>query len=317
MSFIAKIAKKADKEQLNAFSYYLCNMRRFFLFISVLLPVAVLCACSEEPVTYLPQGQRIPQWLELPEASFSGNVDFYTHDCNLNGRRVRNYSFCWDYSARVSRWVAYPLDKSYLGNVKKYDGWRYDPLVPAAKQPFLISGYMEGNRGSYDRGLQLPNSHRSANGDLIETTFYSTNMVPLYKVNGEGVWAQLEKRIRSWAEKSDTLYVVSGCVTKGAEYFVYDFDRNKVTVPVAIYKAVLRYKKDSANNNGGYMGIAFWYDYKDTVESFSRKESMSIAELEKKLGYQLFVNLPAVTGETVAQQIKNENPGRVGWWWLY
>ena len=109
--------------------------------------------------------------------------------------------------------------------------------------------------------------------------------------------------------------MVTGWVVDGAQYYAIDRSGNKITVPTAYFKAVLRYKKDSTVGQNGYMGAAFWYDHEKYPQTFSKQESMSIAELEKKLGYGLFVNLPELTDATVASNVKNEKPSTVNWWW--
>ena len=38
-------------------------------------------------------------------------------------------------------------------------------------------------------------------------------------------------------------------------------------------------------------------------------------DLEKKLGYKLFVNLEKKVGAETYKQIKEENPATVSWWW--
>jgi hypothetical protein len=43
--------------------------------------------------------------------------------------------------------------------------------------------------------------------------------------------------------------------------------------------------------------------------------SMSISDLEKKLGYGLFVNLTDKVDAATAKKIKDENPSTVSWWW--
>jgi len=63
------------------------------------------------------------------------------------------------------------------------------------------------------------------------------------------------------------------------------------------------------------MGAAFWYNHEGYPQTFSKKESMSIADLENKLGYELFVNLPKVAGQDVAANIKEEKPDTNSWWW--
>lgn len=273
---------------------------------------------GQVPGGEIPGGQvsvALPKWLELPETSDSDGLDFFAHDCTLSTRKVRNYAFYWNYTARVAHWVAYPLTNAYMGSSGRSEEWGYDPLLPASKQQNVSGGYQEGNHGWYARGHQLPSADRTANKTLNASTFYGTNMTPQNNDFNSGVWAALEGKVRSWASSSDTLYVVTGCVVDGAKYYVLDRSGNKITVPTAYFKAVLRYKKDSTVGQNGYMGAAFWYDHEKYPQTFSKQESMSIADLEEKLGYGLFVNLPGVTDATVASKVKNENPSTVNWWW--
>ena len=290
-------------------------MRRPFLFISILCTVIFLSACTEKHTTTGRPETVIPQWLELPATSASDGLDFFSRSCNLNGKALRNYSYYWDYSSRVSHWVAYPLCGDYLGNSGRSEAWGYDPLLPAAKQSNVSGGFKEGNNGWYARGHQLPSEDRTANDILNSTTFYSTNIVPMDNDFNGGVWYTLEKRVRSWALASDTLYVVTGCVVEGAKYYVYDRSNEKITAPTAFFKAVLRYTKDVTSGHNGFMGAAFWYNHEGYPQTFSKNESMSIAELENKLGYELFVNLPKVAGQDVAANIKEEKPSTNSWWW--
>ncbi|MBR3287516.1 MAG: DNA/RNA non-specific endonuclease [Bacteroidales bacterium] len=295
-------------------------MRRIFHFVSLLLPVALLLACSDEETTPDQQDSAmpttvVPSWLELPATSVDDGLEFFSRKCSLVGENVRNYSFYWDYSARVSHWVAYPLCSAYLGSSQRTEAWGYDPLMPAEKQQNVSGGYREGDNGWYARGLQLPAEDRTADLNLNATTFYGTNCVPVDNDFYSWVWHTLETKVRAWATNSDTLYVVSGCVVEGAKHYIVDRSGHKITVPSALYKAVLRYKKDAEEGCRSYMGVAFWYDTEHRYNQFSQNDAMSISKLESKLGYSLFVNLPKVVGEAVAATIKDENPASVGWWW--
>ena len=254
-------------------------------------------------------------WLELPETSPADGLDFFSRSCEIGGKTVRNYSFYWDYANRVSHWVAYPLCGMYLGSSGRSEAWGFDPLLPAAKQQNVSGGYKEGDNGWYSRGHQLPSADRTASFTLNASTFYGTNMTPQDNDFNGGVWVALEGKVRDWAGRSDTLYVVTGCVTEGATHYVYDRSNAKVTVPAAYYKAVLRYSKNSTLGRNGFMAAAFWYDHEGFPRIFSSSQSLSVAALEQKLGYKLFVNLPAKVGESTAAAIKSENPASVNWWW--
>lgn len=259
-------------------------------------------------------------WMELP--AIPEGMDAFTHSMTVGSVSTRNYSFLWDYDNLVAPWVAYPLCKWNIGNnIKRTNAWGLDPLLPEGKQPVLYRGFSKGNNGWYARGHQIPSADRLTSYESNSMTFYGTNMTPQIQdgFNGD-IWATLEGKVRSWANSSDTLYVVTGCVIdyKDGETVKYALDNNgkKVTVPTAYYKAVLRYMKNSTVGYSGYSACAVWLDHKVySTKNIDSKYSMSVKDLEKKVGMDFFVNLPAVVGEEMAAKIESENPSKVSWWW--
>lgn len=259
-------------------------------------------------------------WMELP--AIPEGMDAFTHSMTVGSVSTRNYSFLWDYDNLVAPWVAYPLCKWNIGNnIKRTNAWGLDPLLPEGKQPVLYRGFSKGNNGWYARGHQIPSADRLTSYESNSMTFYGTNMTPQIQdgFNGD-IWATLEGKVRSWANSSDTLYVVTGCVIdyKDGETVKYALDNNgkKVTVPTAYYKVVLRYMKNSTVGYSGYSACAVWLDHKVySTKNIDSKYSMSVKDLEKKVGMDFFVNLPAVVGEEMAAKIESENPSKVSWWW--
>lgn len=259
-------------------------------------------------------------WLELP--SVPAGTDFFAHSMTIGSVKTRNYSFIWDYDNLVAPWVAYPLCKwNMASNVKRTNAWALDPLLPESKQPVLYRGFSKGNNGWYARGHQIPSADRLTSYESNAMTFYGTNMTPQIQEGFNGdIWATLEGMVRSWANKSDTLYVVTGCVIdyKDGETVKYAVDNNgkKVTVPTAYYKVVLRYMKNSTVGYSGYSACAVWLDHKVySTKTIDYSYSMSVDDLEEKLGIDFFVNLPAKVGEDVAARIEAEEPKSVAWWW--
>ena len=259
-------------------------------------------------------------WMELP--AIPEGMDAFTHSMTVGSVSTRNYSFLWDYDNLVAPWVAYPLCKWNMAkNVKRTNAWALDPLLPESKQPVLYRGFSKGNNGWYARGHQIPSADRLTSYESNAMTFYGTNMTPQIQEGFNGdIWETLEGMVRSWANKSDTLYVVTGCVIdyKDGETVKYALDNNgkKVTVPTAYYKAVLRYMKSSTFGYSGYSACAVWLDHKVySSSSISSSYSMSVDDLEKKTGIDFFVNLPAVVGEEMAAKIESEDPSKVSWWW--
>ena len=259
-------------------------------------------------------------WLELP--SVPAGTDFFTHSMTIGSVKTRNYSFIWDYDNLVAPWVAYPLCKwNMASNVKRTNAWALDPLLPESKQPVLYRGFSKGNNGWYARGHQIPSADRLTSYESNAMTFYGTNMTPQIQEGFNGdIWATLEGMVRSWANKSDTLYVVTGCVIdyKDGETVKYALDNNgkKVTVPTAYYKAVLRYMKSSTFGYSGYSACAVWLDHKVySTKTIDSSYSMSVDDLEKRLNIDFFVNLPAKVGEETTARIEAEDPKDVAWWW--
>lgn len=259
-------------------------------------------------------------WLELP--SVPAGTDFFAHSMTIGSVKTRNYSFIWDYDNLVAPWVAYPLCKWNMAkNVKRTNAWALDPLLPESKQPVLYRGFSKGNNGWYARGHQIPSADRLTSYESNAMTFYGTNMTPQIQEGFNGdIWETLEGMVRSWANKSDTLYVVTGCVIdyKDGETVKYAVDNygKKVTVPTAYYKVVLRYMKNSTVGYSGYSACAVWLDHKVySTKTIDSSYSMSVDDLEKRLNIDFFVNLPAKVGEETTAKIEAEEPKDVAWWW--
>ena len=298
------------------------EMKKLLSFVSAF--VFVLAACDKQAgqttdVPGAPPVQLVPHWLELPETSSFDGLDFFSHNAIRDGQSLRNWSFYWDYGNRLSAWVAYPLYKSIFTGASRSEAWGFDPLLPGSKQQNAVGEYKNTNDDIwYSRGQLLPSSDR-AGQELNRTTFYCTNTVPRDHDLDVKIQEILESRIRSWANTSDTCYVVSGCTTKGARYYVTDRSGNKVTVPTAFFKAVLRYSRNTTVGTDGYCAIAFFveHDPKQSYEYLNnvRNNCISVKSLEDKLGYQLFVNLEEVLGQEKATAVKAENPKDNSWWW--
>ena len=251
-------------------------------------------------------------WMELPETRDDDALNFFWHNMTVGSYTGRNYSFYWDYTHLVSRWVAYPLNNGLRSSGSRSDFWGLDPLLPASRQPVVTSTF----RGGWARGHQIPSADRLSYNANVQT-FYGTNMTPQdYNFNGE-IWARLEDKVRSWASRSDTLYVVTGCVVDGDVSWTTDVEGKKVAIPKAYYKAVLSLNR-SSSENGGYRGCAVYLEHTHNPnETVARNHSsvMSIRELEAKTGVNFFVNLPAAIGADAAAAVETENPNSVSWWW--
>ena len=247
-------------------------------------------------------------WLELP-AMDNPNLGYYTHSFKMNGKTYRNYSFGWSQKDRVALWVAYPLCKLYTnGSAGRTNAWALDPLLGEdSAAPF--GGYA----GDYARGHQLPSADRQCCYEANAQTFYGTNMTPQLNAHNEKIWADLEGKVRGYANTSDTTYVVTGVMVSASSEIQRDSYGNKVTVPDAYFKAVLKYSKSSTL--GAWNAAAFYLEHRAYSGSVSKEHSMSIDELEEMTGIDFFVNLPAKIGEDQAAKLEAADPANSSVWW--
>lgn len=247
-------------------------------------------------------------WLELP-AMDDPALGYYSHSFQMGGKTYRNYSFGWSQKDRVALWVAYPLCKFYTnGSAGRTNAWALDPLLGEdSAAPF--GGYA----GSYARGHQIPSADRQCCYDANAQTFYGTNMTPQLNDHNEGIWADLEGKVRGWADTSDTTYVVTGVTVSASSKKERDSYGNSVTIPDAYFKAVLKYNK--ASTFAPWAAAAFYLEHRAYSGNISKSHSMSIDELEEITGIDFFVNLPAKVGEEQAAKLEAADPASSSAWW--
>ena len=234
----------------------------------------------------------VANWLELPAVKAEEGKAFFSHNMVWKDYSVRNYSFWYDLENRVALWAAYPLVQGHISGVKRTDKWDYDPLVPRRYQGDVSRSY-----AGWDRGHQVPSADRLCNVAANEQTFYYTNITPQNANLNQGIWEKCEEFVRNQLNglsASDTLYVVTGCVlrTESGETIQYTNDAvgKPVAVPKAYFKVVLKYKAGAAN--GGYSAIGFWFENRSYGnETMSRNYAFSVDEIEKRTGFDFFVNL--------------------------
>lgn len=247
-------------------------------------------------------------WMELPSMD-DPNLGYYSHSFKMGSKTYRNYTFGWSQKDLVAIWVAYPLCRLYTnGSVGRTNAWAYDPLLGKnSSAPF--SGYGE----ELARGHQLPSADRQCCYEANAQTFYGTNMTPQLNDHNEKIWADLESKVRGYANTSDTTYVVTGVILDDSSRITYDSDHRPMTVPSAYFKAVLKYNESSTQ--GAWNAAAFYLEHKAYSGNVTRSHSMSVDRLEDLTGIDFFVNLPAKVGKEQADRIEAADPSNVALWW--
>ena len=243
-------------------------------------------------------------WMELPAVEDEEGRAFIYHTAEVDGQQKRNYSMLYDAAGRIALWVAYPLCGDYIGSGRT-DAWGYDPKIPDEYEPLLNHGWPE--RG-FDRGHQIPSGSRNANTAMNRQTFYYTNMTAQVSRFNQGLWANLENRVRGFVSVCDTLYVVTGPIFDSGEpeRWTEDNAGNPVAVPDGYFKAVLSYSVSSS----AYYSVAFVYDNEEYSRSNPTASDMcSVSEVEAITGFTFFNNLPRSIASSVKAQCEPDRWG--------
>ena len=229
------------------------------------------------------------RYTEIPKLSHIENTIFITHYLPEDDKRnIRNYSILYDTIQKIAYWVAYPLHSTYLGNSGRTEAWNFDPLVAQHLQPRAHRGIQ-----GFDRGHQLPSADRTYSREGNATTFYFTNMTAQNASLNRGVWETLERTVRSWVARCDTLYVVTGTMINNEIQYALDNNGQNMAIPDYYYKAIAQKRGEN------YYTIAYKIANAAPDNRNIDAYQMTVTELENKTGFIFFPVLPTSAKDTV------------------
>ncbi len=168
-----------------------------------------------------------------------GIVYAQTYDPGLPDSRiiVRHFAYTLEYDEEheQARWVEYRLTAEMThGPWKSCDHFRADPMIltgSAEPEDYTKSGY--------DKGHLAPAADMAWDSTAMCESFYMSNMSPQTPSFNRGVWKRLEDQVRTWAEESDTLWIVTGPVLRDS---LPTIGTHHVSVPEFFYKVILGVK---------------------------------------------------------------------------
>ena len=288
------------------------------------LSILALAALSIVTVPVCAQTMKTEPWLEVPETErpLSTNIIRTASMSDpVTGKTTRNFTYAYAPAEGLSLWVAYPLNRGLIGQGSRTDAWDYDPDLPKEIQRVIYKSYgMSSNEYEhFDRGHQIPSADR-LQAKANRRTFAFTNIAPQDPTFNGGLWNDFEQRVRSWAKRSDTLYVVTGVMLE-SEKTVADNLGNAVKVPSHFWKAVLRRNTDKRGKVHWSMCAVVLpntprrsYGFKDAGPVLM-KESCAISTLERYTGLKFFPELEKIVGKEEYRKLKTEDPADEAWWW--
>ena len=189
------------------------------------------------------------------------------------------YTLSYSEAHEQAEWVAYTLNKNDIVNTnRKRPYFIIDPKVPTAS-----AHWRSYKNSGYDRGHLCPAGDRKLTRALFDETFYTSNISPQRHDFNAGIWNTLEQKVRWWATKYNSLYVITGGVLKQGGLATIGAD--KVSVPQYFYKIVVSY------DNSKLKAIAFLLPHKDSNTPLYQFV-VSIDRLEELTGIDFFEHLP-------------------------
>ncbi|KQV82377.1 endonuclease [Massilia sp. Root351] len=182
---------------------------------------------------------------------------------------------------RTPLWSAEHLTSGNVEQARELDrenSFHPEPRLPRSERAEL-SDYA---RSGFDRG------HMAPNGDMPDRatqrdSFTLANMVPQDADNNRQVWAAIEQAVRKLAKKEGDLYVITGPAFLGSELRKV----GNVLAPSHLYKVVYSPRQRA--------GAAYFVENKADVNYVT----MSVAQLEAKIGIDLLPSLSARQKETM------------------
>lgn len=154
----------------------------------------------------------------------------------------RGYVLAFDADTRDPDWVMERLTPADLvGTAKRSNAFKQDPVVKGAD-----AGNWDYAGLGYDRGHQAPAGDARFDQDVMNESFFFSNMAPQIGIGfNRGAWKYLEENVRSWVSCAGhrDVYVFTGPI--------YDphgkkIGRDSVAVPASFFKIVYDAQTDRA-----------------------------------------------------------------------
>ena len=202
--------------------------------------------------------------------------------------RREGYTASYNVQNRIPNWVAWHLTASHTNGRYKRNTMVFhedeDVREPRATD-------VDYRSSGYDRGHMCPSGDNKWSKTAQDQSFLFTNICPQRHNLNVGAWNDVEIQCREWAKRYGDLYIVCGPVLYNQQHRT--IGRNRVVVPEAFFKVVLRKtgRSASSRSQGGYAAIGFVYENRGASRDMSRFVK-SIDEVELLTGLDFFSALP-------------------------
>lgn len=272
------------------------------------------------------------RWAELPSNFETPSSDQFVHTTWTTtvsgGKRVRNYTYCYDTRRHNPVWVAYPHHRCYLeGSGRSDEPWAADPALPESQQAkiypssagdvyqYWVADLVTGRYGSgyWSRGHLCMSRERPGKGLGINMqTFRPTNIAPQAAEPSPfgKIWANIEEAVSGGTIPADTLYIVAGCYYENDGWVQKDASNNGAlsslskdcVMPTHQFKMAVRKKTVQVGKPiqectaDELETIAFWVETLTTSTATEKSQLgrfiVPISEIESKMRMKFFPGIP-------------------------
>jgi endonuclease G len=223
---------------------------------------------------------QLPESLEIPFCALKNKKSDHEF------RQFSYYSICYRESYEEAEWSAYKLPRENLEkNSTRTDDFRADGEIST------FSATPADYRGSgFDRGHLTPSADMTFSREAVSETFFMSNMTPQAPSFNRGIWLDLEKQVRKWAEKFGEVYVVSGPVLEKSAAEYESIGENCVSVPEFFYKVVLApvFADENQRKNAEDVAAIGFIIPNEKCSGTFRDFAVSVDEVEAKTGIDFF-----------------------------
>ena len=193
--------------------------------------------------------------------------------------RRTGYTASYNSDTRLPNWVAWQLTAEHTSGPHKRGGIDFaeDEDVPEPR-----ATDWDYYRSGYDRGHLCPSADNKWSEAAQRESFLFTNICPQNHSLNAGDWNEMEQQCRRWADELGSIYIVSGPILyKGRHKTI---GKNKVVVPEAFFKVVLRTGEDPK---------AIGFIYKNAEGNRPKGDYVNtVDEVERLTGIDFFPSLP-------------------------
>jgi endonuclease G, mitochondrial len=146
----------------------------------------------------------------------------------------KGYLLSYSIENKTPIWVIEHLtDEKAKGTIPRYNKFQPDPDLEEGERAELSDYKSSG----YDKGHMAPAADMRWDQQAMEECFYLSNMVPqVGKGMNQGIWKNLEEKVRDWAIERGDLFIFTGPIYDSGDK--KSIGENKVAVPSHLYKII-------------------------------------------------------------------------------